>query len=109
MFNIGDFKALIEQAKNLQGNIAKMKEDLEHKEVEGASGAGLVSVMVSGAGHLKSLAIDKSIVDPDDITMLQDLIIAAVNDGIKKSQELLKGEMSKLTGGMPIPPGFDNL
>ena len=105
----GDFKAILEQAKSMQENVAKMKKELECKEVEGASGAGLVTVQVSGTGHLKSLTIDKSVVDPNDVGMLQDLILSAVNDGVKKSKELLKEEMAKLTGGMPIPPGFDNL
>lgn len=106
---LGDFKAILEQAKNMQENMGKIKKELESKEIEGASGAGLVSVVVSGTGTFKSITIDKSIVDPNDISMLQDLVLSAVNDGIKKSKELLKEEMSKLTGGMPIPPGFDNL
>jgi DNA-binding YbaB/EbfC family protein len=106
---LGDLKNLIEQAKNLQENANKMKAELESKEVSASSGAGMVTVTVTGSGKFKEIIIDKSIINPDDVEMLQDLVLSAVNSGIKKSKELVQEEMSKLTGGMPIPSGFDGL
>ncbi|MDR2337206.1 MAG: YbaB/EbfC family nucleoid-associated protein [Deltaproteobacteria bacterium] len=106
---LGDLKALMEQAKNLQESANKIKADLEKKDVSASSGAGLVTVTVTGTGKFKEIIIDKTIINPDDVEMLQDLVLSAINAGIKKSKELLKEEMSKLAGGMPLPSGFDDL
>jgi hypothetical protein len=73
------------------------------KTVETAAGGGMVKVVADGKQQLVSIQIEKEVVDPDDVEMLQDLILAAVNDALTKSQEMVSGEMSKLTGGMNIP------
>jgi hypothetical protein len=84
----------------------KIKEELAEKTVTGISGGDMVKATVNGNQELVDIAITPEVVDPDDIEMLQDLVIAAVNDGMRKSNEMAKEEMSKLTGGLSIP-GLD--
>ncbi|MFN8390088.1 MAG: YbaB/EbfC family nucleoid-associated protein [Bdellovibrionota bacterium] len=102
----GGLGKMFEQAMKLQENMSKLQEDLEHQELEASAGGGMVVVKVSGGQKILSLKIDPSVVNPNDIEMLQDLIQAAVNEAIRKSRDLMKSEMSKLTGGLPIP-GFN--
>ena len=94
---------MMKQAQQLQTKMMKMQEALADKTVEASAGGGMVKVVASGRQQVVSLAIQKEVVDPDDIEMLQDLILAAVNDALAKSQEMVSGEMSKLTGGLSIP------
>jgi DNA-binding YbaB/EbfC family protein len=94
---------MMKQAQKLQAQILKLQEELAEKTVEAASGGGMVKVAVNGKQQIVSVEIDKEVVDPDDIEMLQDLILAAVNEALSKSQEMVSTEMSKLTGGMNIP------
>jgi DNA-binding YbaB/EbfC family protein len=94
---------MMKQAQQLQTKMMKMQEELAEKTVEASAGGGMVKVVASGRQQVVSLVIEKEVVDPDDIEMLQDLIIAAVNDALAKSQEMVSGEMSKLTGGLNIP------
>ena len=94
---------MMKQAQQLQAKMMKMQEDLADKTVEASAGGGMVRVVANGRQQIVSLEIEKEVVDPDDIEMLQDLILAAVNDAMVKSQEMVSGEMSKLTGGMSIP------
>ena len=96
-------KKMIKQAQQLQRNMAKMQEELESAVVEATSGGGAVKVVVSGKLAIESLTIDPEAVSPDDVEMLQDLVITAVNDGIDKAQELASSRMSALTGGLKIP------
>ncbi len=98
--NIAD---MMKQAKQVQEKMATIQEELATKMVTGTSGGGMVTATVNGRGELVGLAIEKEIVNPGDVQMLQDLIIAAVNDGSRKAGELGKGEMAKLTGGLNIP------
>ena len=98
--NIGE---LLETAQKMQTDLLHAKEELRKKEVESSSGGGVVTARVRGDGTLAALKLDPVAVDPRDITMLEDLIVAAVNEGIRRSQELMKDEMQKLTGGFPIP------
>jgi DNA-binding YbaB/EbfC family protein len=81
----------------------KLQEEMADKTVETTSGGGMVKVVANGRQQIVSVSIEKEVVDPDDIDMLQDLILAAVNDALAKSQEMVQSEMSKLTGGMNIP------
>ncbi len=104
---LGDFANIMGKMKDLQENATKMREEIEKKIVEADAGAGMVSVTLTGAGNFTAIKIDKSIVNPDDTEMLEDLVLSAVNEGIKKSKELLKEELTKITGGMPIPPNFN--
>ncbi|RUM36907.1 MAG: YbaB/EbfC family nucleoid-associated protein [Desulfobulbus sp.] len=98
--NISD---MMKQAKQVQEKMATLQEELAGKMVTGTAGGGMVTATMNGRGELVGLAIEKDIVSPDDVQMLQDLIVAAVNDGARKAGELGKGEMAKLTGGMKIP------
>jgi DNA-binding YbaB/EbfC family protein len=94
---------MMQQAKELQEKMGTMQEDLGAKMVTGASGGGMVTATVNGRGELIGLAIEENIVNPNEVQMLQDLIVAAVNDGARKAADLSKSEMSKLTGGLNIP------
>lgn len=80
-----------------------MQEELENSTVEGSAGGGVIKAVISGKMTLESLTIDPEAVSPDDVEMLQDLVIAAVNDGIDKAQEMASSKMNSLTGGMNIP------
>jgi DNA-binding YbaB/EbfC family protein len=94
---------MMKQAQKLQAKMLKMQEELAEKTVETSAGGGMISVVANGRQQLVSIAIDKEVVDPDDVEMLQDLILAAVNDALNKAQEMVSGEMGKLTGGFNIP------
>ena len=103
-----DLGGIMEMAKRLQGDVAKVQEELERKVCEAASGGGMVTARVNGKYELLSITVDKNVIDPEDPEMLQDLIVAAVNQAIVKVRELAKDEMGKLTGGLNIP-GMPNL
>jgi len=94
---------MMKQAQQLQSKMLKLQEELAEKTVETTSGGGMVKVVANGRQQVLSIQIEKEVVDPDDLEMLQDLILAAINDALIKSQEMVSGEMSKLTGGMNIP------
>jgi DNA-binding YbaB/EbfC family protein len=94
---------MMKQAQKLQAKMLKMQEELAEKTVETSAGGGMISVVANGRQQLVSISIDKEVVDPDDVEMLQDLILAAVNDALNKAQEMVAGEMGKLTGGFNIP------
>ena len=94
---------MMKQAQQLQAKMLKLQEELAEKTVETSSGGGMVKVVASGKQQLVSIQIEQEVVDPDDVEMLQDLILAAVNDALTKAQEMVSEEMSKLTGGMSIP------
>jgi len=94
---------MMKQAQKLQKKMMKMQEELGERTVETSSGGGMVKVVASGKQQIISIEIEKEVVDPDDVEMLQDLVLAAVNDALKKSQEMVSAEMSKLTGGLNIP------
>jgi DNA-binding YbaB/EbfC family protein len=93
----------MQQVKALQDKMAKMQEELAAKTVEASAGGGMVTVVVNGRQEVVSLKIDPQVVDPQDVEMLEDLVAAAVNDGLRKSQEMAAGEMGKLAGGLNIP------
>ena len=94
---------MMKQAQKLQSKMLKMQEELAEKTVESSSGGGMVKAVANGRQQLVSIQIEQEVVDPDDIDMLQDLVLAAVNDALAKSQEMVSSEMGKLTGGMNIP------
>jgi len=99
----GGMGNMMKQAQKLQAKMLKMQEELAEKTVETSAGGGMVKVVANGKQQVVSIQIEKEVVDPEDVEMLQDLILAAVNDALNKSQEMVSGEMSKLTGGMKIP------
>ena len=94
---------LVLQAQIMQKKMAKLQEELEVKTVEGSAGGGMVTAVVSGANELKAISIDKAAVDPNDVDMLQDLILEAVNDGDKKAKAMMEAEMGQITGGIKVP------
>lgn len=93
---------LMRQAQKLQAQMAKMQEEMAGKTVEGSAGGGMVSVVANGKQEIASVKIDPEVINVNDIEMLQDLVQAAVNDALKKAQEMVTSEMSKLTGGLGI-------
>ena len=101
--NMGD---LMKQAQQLQEKLATVQNDLGNKQVTGSAGAGMVTATLNGKGELLDLTIEKVMVQPENIQMLQDLIVAAVNDGLSKAKDLGKSEMGRLTGGLNIPGLF---
>ncbi len=94
---------MMKQAQKLQNKMMKMQEELAEKTVESAAGGGMVKVVANGKQQIVSIQIEKEVVDPEDVDMLQDLVLAAVNDALAKSQEMVSSEMGKLTGGLNIP------
>ncbi len=96
---------LMKQAQAMQDNLKKAQEELAHIEVEGQSGAGLVKVTMTCKHDVKRVTIDPSLL-ADDKDMLEDLVAAAFNDGIRRAEEVSQEKMSKLTAGMPLPPGM---
>jgi DNA-binding YbaB/EbfC family protein len=99
---------IMKQAQQFQAKMAKMQEELGDRTVEATSGGGMVSVMVNGRQEVVSIKIEREVIDPDDAEMLQDLIMAAVNDGMAKAKEMVNEEMGKLTKGLNLPniPGL---
>jgi len=97
---------MMKQAQKLQAKMAKMQEELADRTAEGSAGGGMVTVVANGRQQIVKITIEKDVVDQDDVEMLQDLVLAAVNDALSKSQEMVASEMGKLTGGMNIPGLF---
>ncbi len=98
-----NMNTMMKQAQKLQKKMLKTQEELASKTVEASAGGGMVKVVANGGQKIDSIVLEKEVVDPEDIEMLQDLIIAAVNDALNKSQEMVSSEMGKLTGGFNIP------
>lgn len=94
---------LFNQVQQLQENVGRVQGDLEKQEVEASAGGGMVTVKMNGAQTITALRIDKSVIDPSEAEMLEDLVRAAVNEASRKSRDLMKQEMAKLTGGLSIP------
>lgn len=93
----------MKQAQKLQKKMLKTQEELAKKTVEASAGGGMVKVIANGGQKIESIVLEREVVDPEDIEMLQDLVMAAVNDALKKSQDMVSAEMGKLTGGLNIP------
>ena len=94
---------MMKQAQKLQAKMLRMQDELGEKTVESSAGGGMVRVVADGRQRVRAISIEKEVVDPDDVDMLQDLVLAAVNDALNKAQEMVSAEMAKLTGGMNIP------
>jgi DNA-binding YbaB/EbfC family protein len=94
---------MMKQAQQLQSKMMQLQEELAEKTVESSSGGGMVKVTANGRQQILSIQIEKEVVDPDDVEMLQDLVLAAINDALAKAQEMVSSEMGKLTGGLNIP------
>jgi len=102
----GNMSQMIKQAQKMQEDMARIQEELQTKTVDASSGGGMVQVIISGKMELVELKIKPEAVDPEDVEMLEDLIKAALNEGLRKAQEMSNNEMGKLTGGLKIPGLF---
>lgn len=100
---LGGMGGLMKQAQKMQNRILKVQEEMAEKTIEASAGGGMVTVIANGRQEIVSIKMEKEVVDPDDVEMLEDLILAAVNDALKKSQQMMAEEMKKITGGMNIP------
>jgi DNA-binding YbaB/EbfC family protein len=94
---------IMREAQKLQAEMAKMQEEAKKKTVEATSGGGMVTVTASGAGEIVSIKIDKEVVNPEDVEMLEDLVMAACNEALRRAQEMVSEEMSKVSGGLQLP------
>ena len=101
-----DLSAMLRQAQQMQQKMLKVQEEAKKKTVEASSGGGMVTVVVTGGLELKSIKIDPQVIDAKDPTMLEDLVLAAVNQGFLKAQELQANELKSVTGGLAIPGLF---
>ena len=97
---------MLKQAQQMQQKMADMQAALESAEVDGAAGGGMVTVTLSGKGEMKRIRIDPSIANPDDVEMMEDLILAAHKDAKAKAEAYAAEEMKKMTGGLELPPGM---
>ena len=102
----GNMQQLARQAQKLQQQMAEMQEALDAREFEASAGGGMVTVKVNGKRELLALTIKPEAVDPEDVEMLQDLVIAAVNEALRQAAETIEREMGKMTGGLNIPGLF---
>lgn len=98
-----DLSSIMQQAKAMQEKMAKIQGDLAKKTITGSAGGGMVLVTVNGQGDVLSIAIEKTVIDPQESGMLEDLVVAATNDALRKAKELSKQELGQLTGGLNIP------
>ena len=97
---------LMKQAQQFQEKLGTIQEELATKMVTGTAGGGMVTATVNGSSELVGIAIEKDVINPEEAQMLQDLVVAAVNDGLRKAKELSQQEMGKLTGGLNLPGMF---
>jgi DNA-binding YbaB/EbfC family protein len=97
---------LMKQAQKMQAKMSKMQEELENKTYEATSGGGAVKALVNGKKEVLDLQIDKDVVDPEDVEMLEDLILAAINEAMREATEELNDKMGQMTGGMNLPGMF---
>lgn len=101
-----NFGQMMKQAQEMQAKMAEMQARLNEVEMTGASGGGMVQVTLNGKGDLRKVKIDKSLVDPEEVEVLEDLILAAFSDAKQRVETHVAEEMGKLTGGLKLPPGM---
>lgn len=99
----GNMNKMLKQAKQMQEQIAKMQEEFQERVIEVSSGGGAVQIKMNGKQEMLELKIKPEAVDPEDIEMLEDMVMAAVNEAVRTSQEMVSSEMAKITGGLNIP------
>ncbi len=103
---MNNMSQIMKQAKVMQDKMAEMQKKIEEQEVEGSSGGGVVKVLINGKNEIKRLKIDPTLINSDEVEVLEDLLIAAVNDANKKLKENATNQMSSLSDGMGLPPGM---
>lgn len=100
------FTSMLKQAQELQGRMVAMQEELAALEIEGAAGGGLVRVTLTGKGDMKRVSIDPSLAGPEDIEIVEDLVVAAHADAKSRLEAAVQEKMKQVTGGLPLPPGL---
>jgi DNA-binding YbaB/EbfC family protein len=103
---VGNMNQMLRQAQALQRKLAKAQEELAEMEVTGSAGGGMVTAVVTGGGEFRSITINPDVVDPDDVEMLQDMVLAACNEALRKSKELESEHLGGITGNLGLPPGM---
>lgn len=103
---MGNMGKMMKQVQKMQANMAKLQEELAEKTVSATAGGGVVEVVANGKQEVVSIKISPDAVDPDDVEMLEDLVLAAVNEALRQAQEMAANEMSKITGNLKIPGLF---
>ncbi|MCF6097592.1 YbaB/EbfC family nucleoid-associated protein [Thermovorax subterraneus] len=103
---MGNINKLMKQVQKMQEEMAKLQEELKERTVEATAGGGAIKVVANGKKELVEVKIQPEVVDPEDVEMLEDLILAAVNEALQKAEEMVTSEMAKLTGGLNIPGLF---
>lgn len=106
MGNMGNMGGMMKKVQKLQADMGKMQEELKTRTIDVSAGGGAIKVVMNGEKQIQSLVIDPAAADPEDVEMLQDLISAAINEAVKKVDDLMATEMGKLTGGLNLPPGM---
>jgi DNA-binding YbaB/EbfC family protein len=101
-----NFDEIMKLAQNAQAELKKAQDNLDSVEVEGVSGGGLVKIRATAKGHIRGVEIDESLLAPSEKQMVEDLVAAALNDARTKADAVAQQEMSKMTAGLPLPPGF---
>lgn len=103
---MGNMQKMMKQVQKMQADMAKLQEELGEKTVETSAGGGAVKIVMNGKQEVKEIVIDPEILQPDDVEMVQDLLMAAFNEALRKSQDMVSQEMNKITGGLKIPGMF---
>lgn len=103
---MGNMQKMMKQVQKMQADMARLQEELAEKTVEATAGGGAVKVVMTGKQEVRELEIDPEVLNPDDVEMVQDILIAAFNEALRKSQDMVAQEMNKITGGMKMPPGL---
>lgn len=106
MAGLGDFAGLLKQAQKMQKEMGRVQEELKQKVVEGTAGGGMVRAQVNGSMEVVSIKIDPQVINAEEPEMLEDLVLAAVRQGIEQAREMSKAELGKLTGGLSLPGIF---
>ena len=101
-----DFDEILKMAQNAQAELQKAQENLDHVEVEGTSGGGMVTIRATAKGRILTVSIDESLLQPSEKTMLEDLVAAAINDARGKADQAAAAEMQKMSNSLQLPPGF---
>ncbi|MGI6067039.1 MAG: YbaB/EbfC family nucleoid-associated protein [Bacillota bacterium] len=102
----GNMQKMMKQVQKMQSDMARLQEELAGRTVEASSGGGMVTAVVNGKQEIMSIKIKPEVVDPEDVEMLEDLLVAAVKEALRKSQDMVSEEMNKITGGLKIPGMF---
>jgi DNA-binding YbaB/EbfC family protein len=100
---MADFAKILQQAQQMQGRLQQLQDELQQRTVTASSGGGMVTVTADGKGQIRAVQIDPTVVNPSDVEMLEDLVVAAVSEAQKKAAEVAQEEMRKVTGGLPLP------